>query len=118
MPEREFVIIARALGEDPANNEITFEAFKKVVAQNPVRVLLDLQNAYPRGPQVKLLFERGETENVERFVGKQALLDNANNFRLQSVYIFGMKGNPAWEHLYTRDKKLRNIDECRRDFNL
>ena len=118
MPEREFVIIARALGEDPTNNEITFEAFKKVVAQNPVRVLVDLQTAYPSGPRVKQLFERGEVENVERFVGKQSLLDNANNFRLQSVYIFGMKGNPGWEHLYTKDKKLRSIDECRKDFKL
>lgn len=116
MAERDFVIIAREVGSDSTTNQVEYEAFKKVVAMNPVMILSSLNTTYPTGPAVKDLFERGETENVERFIGKNTLIENAENFRMNSIYIFGVNGKPEWLHLYVADKKLRNINECKKDF--
>lgn len=116
MPEREFVIIAREIGADKMTNKVEYEAFKKVVQMNPAVILTELKKTYPSGPVVKRLFEQGEAENVERFIGKNTLIENAQNFRMNSIYIYGVNGQPEWFHLYVADKKLRNVDECRQDF--
>jgi len=108
--EREFVIIARSLGNEN-NKDTTFEVFKKVVTSDPKIVLNELAHTYETGPKVKSLFERGELENVERLVGKSSLLSMAENFRIESTYIFGMHGEAQWLHLSTNDKQLRDISQ-------
>lgn len=108
--EREFVMIARSMGNE-GNSDTVFEVFKKVVSKDPKIILNELSKTYPTGPSVKILFEQGESENVERIVGKSALLGMAENFRIDSTYIFGMNGEAQWLHLYTADKKLRDISQ-------
>lgn len=107
MAVREQVIIARILTD---SKDIRFETIKKVLPLKPKTVLTELANTYNNATVVKQLFEVEEKENVEEFVGKDALLENADLFNIQSVYIYGFKGKNEWLHLSSLgDKKLRPV---------
>jgi len=105
MAEREQVIIARAI-KDSA--DIRFEVIKKVLPMKPKSVLMSLEKDYPTIARVANLFEVEEKENTEEITGKAALIENAELFKIRSIYIFGFQKQNEWLHLDALgDKKLR-----------
>lgn len=108
MAERVQTIIARVVSN---SSDIKFEIFKKVLDLKPKFILEQLHTQYPNDNVVKFLFEQEEKEEVQEIVSKSALLEYADLFNIENIYIYGFNKNREWLHLYTKDKKLREAKD-------